>query len=46
MVSEEAFRTLMLGEAPPPGQRPATRGDHRAAEQLRSWAERVLRGDL
>jgi hypothetical protein len=44
-ISRVAFRSLLLGEAPPPGERPAVRGDHRAAEQLRAWADRARRGD-
>ena len=45
-LSAAAFRTLMLGDVPATGERPATRGDHRAAEQLRAWADRVRRGDF
>ena len=44
VISREAFQRLMRGEAPPPGERPITRGDHRAAAQLRAWAERVRTG--
>ena len=45
-LSEKAFRTLMLDGVPEPDDRPATRGDHRAAEQLRAWADRVRRSDF
>jgi len=40
-LTERAFAHLLAGEAPPPGERPSTRGDHRAVEQLRVWADRA-----
>ena len=44
MIPRAAFRYLLLGETPPPEVRPTMRGDHRAADQLRAWAERIRRG--
>ena len=40
-ITRTAFSALLRGEEPPPGQRPVTRGDHRAAQQLRAWVDRA-----
>ena len=44
-MTATAFTNLMAGLAPPPGERPSTRGDHRAVEQLRAWADRARASD-
>jgi hypothetical protein len=44
VLSRAAFDALLRGDAPPPGERPATRGDHRAAQTLREWADRARAG--
>lgn len=44
VLSRAAFEAMLRGDAPPPGERPATRGDHRAAQTLRAWADRARAG--
>jgi hypothetical protein len=44
VLTRAAFRAMLRGDAPEPGERPATRGDHRAAQTLRAWADRARAG--
>jgi hypothetical protein len=44
ILTRTAFEALLRGEPPRPGERPATRGDHRAAQTLRAWADRARAG--
>jgi hypothetical protein len=41
VLTRTAFEALLRGDSPPPGERPTTRGDHRAAATLRAWADRA-----
>jgi hypothetical protein len=43
-LTAAGFNALLAGDAPGPQDRPAIRGDHRAVEQLRAWADRVRTG--
>ena len=40
-MTEAAFRLLLRGEQPPPGERPAIRGDSRAVARIKAWTDRA-----